>query len=261
MEIQNLKTIQGQSCSTSFKEYRLRGMFEINSNIIRSKGWRYHYYDMNAGCGFNETANCIGSPLEFLEAMRRTRNTNFRAHFIDHDAEKILDLEKYVLAGGYDMDSCVFHHGDNSEMVEYITQDGAQFGTILYDPNNNAFPREDMAEIARRFPKLDLCVSYFATAAKRAGCQPDRAWNFMDYLSNLKPHWMVGKPVGKWQNMIFKGFGFRLNSSWKSAGMDWFKAKSGEVNPLVRDWLNRAHYTATEYAQQQPLVQDELQFV
>src|SRR5262249_15186317 len=112
---------QGQGDNTRRKEDGFGAIFHTSLDI--SKGARrypYWHIDLNAGSGFNEKAQCPGSPVVFMqEAARAARWV--RAYFTDLNAEAAQALRQRLAgmplsAGGEALVFCE----DNSAFLERV---------------------------------------------------------------------------------------------------------------------------------------------
>jgi len=57
--------------------------------ILNKHQWcsqEYHYFDINAGCGFNEEEGCPGSPIVFLDVAHE-HGIKYQAAFIEKDID------------------------------------------------------------------------------------------------------------------------------------------------------------------------------
>lgn len=171
------KIKQGQSDGTEFKERRLGALFYINLKISKSSFLRsrpYFHFDLYAGSGYNEEVGCIGSPLAFLKAVEDSDRTNFYAHFVEKDPLSCDKLARRLAASKYP-DRCFLHPGDNADFIEAIPhliscrnqRPSNAVGSILIDPNGHNIPWDQLAEISRLCPKLDMFFNYNTTIAKR----------------------------------------------------------------------------------------------
>ena len=206
---------QGQSDVTEWKVRGISAACAVSLRIFHHKwGARYRYlhFDLHAGCGINEQVGCIGSPLAFLGQARVDGVNNYGAHFCEIDDGRVRQLLAQPQVSG---DSRVaVHHGDNRFLLPaipriirdyYHENPAVAQGTVLADPNNHNMPIDELAELARECPRLDLIINWPACAAKRAG----RKTALNDLLSRLgRKHWLIRELVGPWEFTLLVGRNF-----------------------------------------------------
>ena len=114
--------IQGQSDHTAEKQYGLEKILSQWLSIVDriALKWKINYpilyADMNAGSGWNNEVNCIGSPLLFLSESDK-HNFKKEIYFIESNANSLIKLAENVNSiGSKDADSCAFINGNHSEI-------------------------------------------------------------------------------------------------------------------------------------------------
>lgn len=189
---------QGHSWITPIKERQFRLLVRQHVSIVRGayNGTQYQPYlfiDATAGRGDNPGEGCPGSPLIFLEEIRRS-GIGYRAHFIDRDRETTVALKTLV---GSDPNVTI-HTGDHREIVPAIVDGvrGAPFGMLYVDPNG--IPPFDMVEgvcLSPTMRRMDVLIRCAATAIKRDYGANDREARLNDHLDRInKKHWIVSRP-------------------------------------------------------------------
>ena len=166
----NAPSTQGQGSGTEFKERGIKAALTVSLKIAAKPSlsmFRYWHIDLNSGCGFNEKANCFGSPVAFIDAAQENGREDYAAFFVDMDGGAIQKLEKNVLK---DNARCFSFIGDNKEALPIIAQyiknsgDNPQYahGSILVDPNGyfgKETPHEQLIEFSKEFPRIDIILN------------------------------------------------------------------------------------------------------
>jgi hypothetical protein len=166
---------QGQGESTWRKEEAFGDAFRVSLRISKSPRvahFPYHHADLNAGCGWNEKADCAGSPLVFLDlAAACGRPGPIHAYFCDHDEEAIQKLRANVFGcvTGLPEGSTVTPRAmDNGAFlcewaadIRALTPRGAfPVGTLLCDPNGfKDMPLDALALFAAEFRCIDVVLN------------------------------------------------------------------------------------------------------
>lgn len=214
---------QGQSDATEFKERGLEAAFAINTRIFKSKivakhGDRFPYwhFDLNCGCGINEKIGCIGSPLAFIRAAETVGLPRYFAGFCDINAE--------YLAALMDRDAIrdnrqVFpFHGRNASLVEAIPdiirkveKPERAIGMVLSDPNGFEVPLDELAELSRQCPGIDIAIHWNARIRRLFRGQ---GWDFVDIDEAIamlgKRHWLIREPRGAHQWTVLIGRNIKI---------------------------------------------------
>lgn len=210
------KGAQGQGPNTVWKQRGLGAAMTVSLRIAKKAPPKFPYWhiDLNCGSGFNEKADCVGSPVTFLQAAESEERTNFRAFFIDRDLECIAALERR-LADWPDKTAfanCRVIKGFNQERLPEIGNiiagnERPQYaiGTVLCDPNGafgDQTPHEALMKFARKFPRIDLIFNLNIRThlmgrgnirRGRTGWPPDKFWPAVNELPGLfsREHWLV----------------------------------------------------------------------
>ena len=167
---------QGQGRHTANKIAAIEAFFTQNVSVVRRAIGLNHYFhfDLNAGCGFNDVAGCIGSPLAFRRAAAKAGMPGALCFCCELDFGAASQLQART-----EKDSFTFVTiGRNQDFVEQIPeiirQFGADprsaFGSILIDPNDHrrdAIPYEGLRLLATECPRIDVLFHFPQLAMKR----------------------------------------------------------------------------------------------
>ena len=167
---------QGQSRHTVNKIAALEAFFTQNIAMVRHaiRSPDYFHFDLNAGCGFNELAGCIGSPLAFRSASVKAGMPEAWCFCCELDFDAARQLQTTT---EHDINTLVTF-GRNQDFVEQIpdiiSQYGADprtaYGSILIDPNDHrrdAIPYHGLRLLADQCPKIDVLFHFPQLAMKR----------------------------------------------------------------------------------------------
>ncbi len=217
----------GQGKHTSRKEDGFRMILRQCLRMTQRMLTPYWHIDMNAGSGYNAVAECMGSPLVFLEEASDV-GRSFNALFCDNDPAAVEQLRNATFFAVEATDSSALSVvcKDNREALgdfsRWITAEEPRpeyaMGTCLCDPNGSrALPVSAIAHFANRFPRIDLVlnvnVSLFARVRKCKGNPKTPGFDeFPDPedvlgLKSHKSHWLVRNPPkgGRESFVIFLG--------------------------------------------------------
>lgn len=239
---------QGQSVLTT--EAKIRGLsyaMAINMRIFLNKfgasRFRYWYFDLNAGCGFNHDIGCIGSPLTFLAEAQRQGVERYFAGFCDHDEIAVRELMACPEVRGNPR-AHVFH-GDNAEYVDAIPyligrheRPNFAIGTVLSDDNGSGIPVDKLAALSRSAPRLDIVIHWNSTGIKRAHGR--RIFLAETMAAIGKKHWWIREPVGKFGFTMLVGQGICISPSSLTTGFHKIESLRGQ------SLLERCGYTHEE---------------
>lgn len=167
---------QGQGRHTANKIAALEAFFTQNISVVKRgiRSSRYFHFDLNAGCGDNEHAGCIGSPLAFRSAAIRAGMPEALCFCCELDRV----AAKQLNARTHDDEYTFVTVGRNQDFVEeipdIIRQHGVEprlaFGSILVDPNDqrrDAIPYDGLRLLAVECPKIDVIFHFPQLAMKR----------------------------------------------------------------------------------------------
>jgi hypothetical protein len=146
--------------------FRMSLLISKAEAVIRFPYW---HIDLNAGCGVNDLAGCLGSPLVFLrEAMTVGRPVH--AYFCERDRDRAVALKRRIdntpIPVGsttrvldYDNDHCLRAFAET--IRERERKPGFAMGTCVCDPNGvrDGFPVEALVEFLNTFPRIDLILN------------------------------------------------------------------------------------------------------
>lgn len=246
---------QGQSAvATELKQRGLGYAFKVNATAFRSVNarfgnrYRYFHFDLNAGCGINREARCIGSPLTFVEVMHAAGVDKYHASFCDIEKDQVQSLLRRPEMN----DMCFVHHGDNRQHVLTIPETIKHYGeslrhamgSVLCDPNGAQVPVEELSWLSAECPRIDVILHWNSTINKRLrnGIKPEeRSLEEVLALMN-KAHWLIREPTGVHQFTLLIGRNFQ-SGDYKSMGFYHLESQKGS------DVLNRCDLTRKQYAQ------------
>lgn len=167
---------QGQGRHTVNKIAGFEAFFTQNMAVVKHaiRSSDYFHFDLNAGCGFNEIAGCIGSPLAFRAAAIKAGMPEAFCFCCELDAGAAVQLQRRTEAEARTFVTI----GRNQDFVEQIPdiiqQYGSDprtaFGSILVDPNDHrrdAIPYDGLRRIAHECPRLDVLFHFPQLAIKR----------------------------------------------------------------------------------------------
>lgn len=168
--------VQGQGRHTANKIAGLSALFTQNMAVVRHAIGcvSYFHFDLNAGCGVNAVAGCIGSPLAFRDAAIRAGMPDAYCFCCELDGRAAVALQRRTCG---DPNTFV-HVGRNQDFVEQIPDiirnhgcdPRTAFGSVLIDPNDHrrdAIPYEGLRVLASECPRLDTVFHFPQLAMKR----------------------------------------------------------------------------------------------
>jgi len=167
---------QGQSRHTVNKIAALEAFFTQNMAVVKHAigACDYFHFDLNAGCGVNESAGCIGSPLAFRNAAKKAGMAEAFCFCCELDFGAARQLQ----AATQNDDRTFVTIGRNQDFIEQIPhiikEYGGDpkyaFGSILIDPNDHrreAIPYDGLRLLAEECPRLDTIFHFPQLAMKR----------------------------------------------------------------------------------------------
>lgn len=167
---------QGQSRHTVNKIASLEAFFTQNVAVVRHaiKAQSYFHFDLNAGCGFNEIAGCIGSPLAFRAAAQKAGMPNALCFCCELDFGAATQLQSRTETDQHTFVTIGRNQDFVEQIPEIIRQHGADprtsYGSILIDPNDHrrdAIPYDGLRLLADQCPKIDVLFHFPQLAMKR----------------------------------------------------------------------------------------------
>jgi len=167
---------QGQGKYTNAKVDGFAAALQQNVSVVCHgiKAQRYFHFDLNAGSGRNEKAECDGSPIAFRAAACKARMPNAFSFCCERDKVSAKRLAERCRADPYTW----VVEGRNQDFVKqipYIIRENGgdprtAFGSILLDPNDqnrDAIPYEELRVISDKCPRLDVFFNFPHLAIKR----------------------------------------------------------------------------------------------
>jgi three-Cys-motif partner protein len=154
----------------------------------------FWYADLNAGCGWNQSRGCDGSPVVFLKCARDFCR-HYRAFFCDCDAGALQQLRHRLTSDlGPSPGSIQLEEMDNADFLPLFAQKiravedpKYAFGAILVDPNGfpHGFPLPALGRFSEEFPRLDIILNVNARLLRNA----------IAYREKKNPNWGVRWPA------------------------------------------------------------------
>ena len=165
--ISSRRPAQGQSVSTIDKERQLAAVLSVNRDIVSltCRHRLYYHFDLNAGSGFNEKYQVIGSPLVFVELFEEA-GLRVEAFFWDRNEAAIAALADRL----HGRANCHFFAEDNCNF-DRIAKSQLNYwslGSVLMDPNQwlhrnrmgyGCPPIPRLAEFFRGHPQMDFIAN------------------------------------------------------------------------------------------------------
>ena len=196
----------------------------------------YYFVDTNSGTGRNDEWDCSGSPIVFLDVIKKS-GLSYRAFFIDKDEGSLCLLEKRIGNNS----NCYYIHGDNAVVLSKVLNDipHGSLGIIYHDPNKcpdyDLFKHADNHCNAQR---LDLLIRCNSTGIKRARSKNNGIPDLADYTKLKKPNgWMIQEPQSKFQ------WTFLFGSNWENIN-PWKIHEFHDLNsPKGQAIFNKTNYT------------------
>jgi three-Cys-motif partner protein len=235
--VSNSRGGQGQSRETEHKEVGLRATFLINQRICKAIRDRsrfpdpYWHFDLHAGCGWNKKVNVMGSPLAFYDAVEESGHPQTIAHFVEIDRDTAVQLEERLLPHS----NWFVHCEDNAQFClripDIIRGRGKDpryaMGTILIDPNGPTdTPYDEIAEVMRQCPRLDIVYNFPATGTKRLANGHERKVE-IDDIPDLfhKKFWLIRYHIGPQQFSLLVGRNHLVNDYQRLGFEHWDSAR------------------------------------
>lgn len=181
--------------------------------------WNYPFWfaDLNCGSGWNEQANCYGSPIQFIEAMAEV-NRKFCAYFCDKDQNRCETSLQTIVENYNDLtvgSKIRYFWKNNSKLLtklaDWIIDSGENpqyaVGAILSDPNGpsiDGFPLKEIVEFVEQFPRIDVILNVNVTTMKKCrgvkkieGFIDDWPAKTLREMIQLIPkrYWLIREPV------------------------------------------------------------------
>lgn len=205
--------MQGQSSATLDKERHLASALSISMRILSGKfagrGYRYWHFDANAGCGWNDEVDVIGSPIVFHRvADQYLIGMDREAFFCDLNSNAIKQLELRLQNESRESQRSFLFPYDNEEVLEvfaeYIRKSGERkeyaTGSVIVDPNGYWYrdkngqgaPIKALTEFTKEFPRIDVILNLNTRAYKLQRSHEHNVMRPADVLASLnKSDWLV----------------------------------------------------------------------
>lgn len=161
----------------------------------------YVYIETNAGSGWNEEVDCIGSPLVASEIFKSRPKLKFTSVFIERNPESAAKLRVNLAAHGFKANVI---NEDHSISLPALCVPSGSFGLAYADPNAL---RDAPIEALRTFfnqpstSKIDVLINMDAHQRKRVVAGQRKGGNPGNYddLAGLmrripKKHWWIRQP-------------------------------------------------------------------
>lgn len=219
---------QGQSKVTPIKQYDFRKFLDWWFALARraSRGKPIIYIDTNAGSGYNQDADCKGSPIIFCEKAIDWQ-VNYRLFAIEQNRGRCSQLEMNLSR----FRNCNIFNEDNQKCMSGILSSlkSGLVGLIYVD--YNGIPNWKMIEESSRHfnsSRLDILVRYNSGSLWRN--QHNGYLRLPEYLCKVnKKYWWGKEPAkgDKWHWSFLLGMNYPFKS-WKKEGWLSFETKEGE---------------------------------
>jgi len=232
---------QGQGDHTEDKQRGLGAAFSINLRIFREKfgntRFNYWHFDLHAGSGHNDEADCTGSPISFIRAAEYCGVEKFFAGFCEVRKDAVTQL--LARPEMQDMRGYVFH-GDNREFISAIPDliaargENPAFavGSVLADPNGSGIPIRELAALNKACPRLDVFINWSATSNKRHRGRfgEESCLSLSEAIAALgKRHWLIRQPRGAFQWTLLFGRNIATGDHRAMGIYDLRSAKGEEI--------------------------------
>lgn len=205
---------QGQGRHTGRKQGNLAAALGVSLSVSKggaAASYPYWHIDLNAGCGWNHKAGCLGSPLVFVrQAGSQRHRRTFNALFCDRDGAAVAELsgrlDAELVPCGSQMRMLA---GDSADALDQFTgwiasaRENPRYtvGTCYSDPNGpKDVPYDRLRRFAAEFPAIDLILNLNVSTYMMMSRWPhdgrfSRYLMPADLLDTLsRQHWMVSNP-------------------------------------------------------------------
>lgn len=195
----------------------------------------YRYFDLHGGMGVDPDGN-EGSPLIF-KRIADEKKVKFRARVWEGHSETYASLQSHTK----DIQGMTVYHEDHNDMDRsyLLPCDRKAYGVAYVDPSNAEVPIEALLKIRDCYPKVDFMIYIAAASYKRQVNQKDYE-DLASVLHSLKPHWIIRKPIQKFQWTFLIGSSWFNFPDWKAEGFHKFLTAEGGT------YFEQACYTKTQ---------------
>lgn len=248
--------MQGQGDTTELKERGIQRAIELNLRAVCANPTKwasrypYHHLDLNCGSGWNERANCFGSPVAAVRAMINEKKEKYDALFCDINPEATKALLRVPEMND---PRCFVIEGDNHEVLDVFAErirrlnsnPAYAMGTILCDPNgcfdDKAVPIRELWKFTREFPRIDLILNLneFVNACFRGHVRKgtdgfkDRLYIDIPDLPTFlnRKYWMIRQPIQKngHRFVMLIGRNFRMRDDDPAWGLHHLDSPAGQA--------------------------------
>jgi len=230
-------SFQGQSEATQWK---VRGIVaaavSIGARMHAAKfGRRFPFwlFDLYCGSGYNDKANCLGSPIAMYEEACR-QGVSPLLHAVDIDGQSLSVLSARPQLRGRIGKDVWLHHGSNDgfwalarELVRLRERPQYAHGVVLFDPNNSVVDPALLRGFAQALPGIDIVINYSGSSIKRVtgtGVTRDDLDTLLDAAG--KQHWLIRRPIGAQQWSLLIGRNVRTGD-FRAIGFEHLDSVAG----------------------------------
>ena len=222
---------------------------EICQAILRKHPYfprDYYYFDITAGSGSNDGANCYGSPVVFLQEAAR-RGLQYQATFIEKDSINSANLGKalWSYSGNHSILNCN-HQDVLATLIDGVPK--SAFGMIYVDPNGEP-PFGLLSDVSRLEPckRMDMLVYASASTVKRRRTVHGGK-SLVEHMESIdKRYWLIRDHQSKFQWTFLLGTNWVEFPSWETRGFYRLQSEKG------REILDELNWTKRERAQRQQM--------
>lgn len=201
------KSPQGQSEATKPKQEALGAFISAHSKIVEviqaKHSWAgsYFYIETNAGSGWNEKVDCVGSPLVVSDVLSKRLSLKHDSIYIERNTESAAKLKTNLAFCRY---NAKVVNEDHAIALPAICVPPGSFGLVYADPNAL---RDAPVEALRTFfskpstSKIDVLINMDAhqrmrvVAGQRKGGNPGNYDDLAGLMRRIpKKHWWIRSP-------------------------------------------------------------------
>lgn len=237
---------QGQSKATRPKQEALAAFITAHARIvevIQSKHqWAgaYCYVETNAGSGWNDKADCLGSPLVAIEQLRQCSQLNYRCTFIEKHRRSAAALADRIEGIG------AVINADHTIALPSLEVPQKAFGLVYADPNalkdapfeamRTFFARKD-TQLIDALINVNAHTVHRVVASQKAGT-PGGYYDLPGIMRRVgKQHWWIRRPFvtpgNKW-TFLFGSNNSNLNiKRLGSVDLPLFRIESPEGKSIL----------------------------
>lgn len=228
--------MQGQSEYTEWKERGIAAAGVAVTGRIFAPKFRTRFpfwmFDLFSGAGWNEKADCLGSPIAMLREAKLL-GLDYRLHTVDIDAaacEALMARSEIAQEYGHRIFA---HHGDNAEfagvareLVRQRERPDMAMGVWLCDPNDSSISMELLRNMGKFLPRMDVLLNVTGSAIKRANGAGGAKATVPELMEQCgKRYWLIREPAGKFQWSLLIGRNFEVGDY---PGMGFYRLESSK---------------------------------